>query len=273
MSLDPARWSENGVTLEPVGNGIARVSWDRELQARDFEAASTAVREVVQRALDQLKQGRIEALVDPDDETAVRIATWAGMHREGVMRGAVEGSAGRQDRVVFARLESDAPVFQGTAFRALLNSFLPRKRAIAQLLIRDTAGRVLLCNLTYKKDWDLPGGVVEINESPREGVVREVEEELSLEIPARDLLLTDWLPPWQGWDDAVCLVFDGGEHDPAIEDRIVPQAREIRQARFCSMEEVHERCTDFTARRIVTALGNLSPDGRQVGFSESGRPV
>ena len=30
------------------------------------------------------------------------------------------------------------------------------------------------------------------------------------DVTARRLLLVDWLPPWGGWDDAVCLVFDGG---------------------------------------------------------------
>ena len=103
-------------------------------------------------------------------------------------------------------------------FRALLNSFLPRKRAISQMLVRDHDGRVLLCRLTYKQDWDLPGGVVEVGESPQLAVAREVEEELALTIAAGRLLLTDWLPPWSGWDDALCLVFDGGEHD-AVDPR------------------------------------------------------
>ena len=96
------------------------------------------------------------------------------------------------------------------AFIRVLNSRLPKKRVIAQGVLRTEDDEVLLCELVYKKDWDLPGGVVEMNESPREGVTREVEEELSLDIPAGDLVLTDWLPPWEGWDDAVCLVFDGG---------------------------------------------------------------
>ncbi len=96
----------------------------------------------------------------------------------------------------------DPPVSEPEGFRALLNSFLPRKRAIAQMLVRDPDGRVLLCQLTYKHDWDLPGGVVEVGESPRLAVGREVEEELGLDIEAGDLVLTDWLPPWGGWDDA-----------------------------------------------------------------------
>jgi ADP-ribose pyrophosphatase YjhB (NUDIX family) len=264
------RLTRPGVHLESVGNGIARVSWSRELQEQGFEAASAAVRDEVAAALDTLKQARVEALVDPDDLLATRIATWAGLQREGVMRGALEQGGELRDRVVFARLRTDAPIHKSRGFRALLNSFLPRKRAIAQMLVRDTEGRVLLCNLTYKQDWDLPGGVVEVNEAPHVAVGREVEEELGLEIPAGRLVLTDWLPPWSGWDDAVCLVFDGGVHDASIADRIVPQAREIRSARFCTLTEVHTLCADFTARRIDSALANLDSGG--ASYTESGRP-
>ena len=264
------RLTEHGVRLEPVGNGVSRVSWSDELQDQGFETASAAVREEVSFALDQLKQARVEALVDPDDLLATRIATWAGLQREGVMRGAVEDEGARRDRVVFARLDTDAPLHKSRGFRALLNSFLPRKRAIAQMLVRDTQGRVLLCNLTYKQDWDLPGGVVEVNEAPHVAVAREVEEELALQIPAGDLVLTDWLPPWSGWDDAVCLVFDGGTHDPALAERIVPQAREIRAARFCTLAEVHNLCADFTARRIDSALAAV--EGGVPRYTESGRP-
>jgi 8-oxo-dGTP pyrophosphatase MutT (NUDIX family) len=262
------------VSLEPVGEGVARVSWSPELQDRGHEAASTAVREALDRAFEDLGHARVEALLDPEDLVATRIATWAGLQREGVMRSAVaagDDRTGRADRVVFARVRTDAPVSGGRGFRAILNSFLPRKRAIAQVLVRDHDGRVLLCNLTYKQDWDLPGGVVEVNESPRLAAEREVEEELSLTLPAGGLVLADWLPPWSGWDDAVCLVFDGGVHDAGLAERIVPQRREIRTAQFCTTAEVHERCADFTARRVDTALANV--EAGRCTFTESGRPV
>ena len=133
------------------------------------------------------------------------------------------------------------------------------------MLVRDPDGRVLLCKLTYKPDWDLPGGVVEVNESPQLAVTREIEEELGLEIPAGRLVLTDWLPPWSGWDDALCLVFDGGVHDASLTDSIVREAREIRSAEFCTLEQVAERCADFTARRIDSALANVGPAARRPG--------
>ena len=260
--------TDQPTTVITVAEGVARISWAAEVQHQSLPAAVDVVRGVVEEALSG--HVRVETLVPPDDETAQRVATWSGMRREGVMRG-VTVSGETVDRIVYARLVTDEPVHEPQGFRALLNSFLPRKRAISQMLVRDHEQRVLLCQLTYKQDWDLPGGVVEVGESPQLAVAREVEEELGLEIAAGGLLLTDWLPPWGGWDDALCLVFDGGTHDAAILDRIVKQAREIRSAEFCTPEEVEKRCADFTARRIRAALEQLADGGgRAPAYTESG---
>lgn len=251
--------------LTPVSPGVVRVTWSADLQAQGLGPSVEAVRDALVIGFGAGHQ-RIEALVDPEDEAAQRIATFSGLMREGVLRSVVDGL----DRIVYARVADDTPVEDPIGFRRLLNSFLPRKRAISQMLIRATDDRVLLCQLTYKKDWDLPGGVVEVGESPMLAVGREVEEELGLTITPGPLVLTDWLPAWGGWDDAVCLIFDGGVHQDAILDRIVRQKREIRSARFCTIEEVHELCADFTARRIVSALINLS-DTPGASYTESGR--
>lgn len=249
-----------------VDDGVARISWSPELAERGWQAAVDVVRRQVAEALTE--HHRVEAKVPADDDEANRIATWSGLRREGVER-RVTG-----DLVVYGRLADDVPVHEPGGFRAILNSFLPRKRGISQMLIRCADGdpgdpRVLLCNLTYKTDWDLPGGVIEVGESPHLGVGREVEEELALTIEPGRLLLTDWLPPWGGWDDALCLVFDGGTQPAAIVEQIVPQAREIRQAAFLSLAEIDERATDFTARRIRSALAALDPTAPR--YTESGR--
>ena len=251
--------TEPTTTVTTVAEGIARISWspDQPVDVVRHEVAAALV-----------DHARVEALVDPGDEIAQRTATWSGLRREGVMRGVtVDGKP--VDRIVYARLATDVPAHEPEGFRALLNSFLPRKRAIGQMLLRTADLRVLLCQLTYKQDWDLPGGVVEVGESPQVAVVREVEEELGLTIPAGRLLLTDWLPPWSGWDDALCLVFDGGVHEDSLLDEVVRQTREIRSAEFCTPDQVLERCADFTARRVAAALANL--DGGPA-YTESGRP-
>ena len=237
------------------GDGVARLEFDGEVSTDEL-------RREVASALTE--HSRVEALVAVDDSSAQRAATWAGLHREGVRR-AVGDDGEKADHVVYARLVTDAPVQEPGGFRALLNSFLPRKRAISQMLVRDPEGRVLLCQLTYKRDWDLPGGVVEVGESPRLAVQREVDEELGLEIEPGGLLLTDWLPPWGGWDDAVCLVFDGGTLPASALDEVVKQEREIRDVRFCTLAEVDELAADFTARRVRAAVGGAHP------YTESGR--
>ena len=252
-----------------IGEGIARVSWPESLHRRSFAAAVQLVAEQVEAALTE--HGRVEAWVDPDDAQGQRVATWAGLRREGLMRGGHVAAGVHADRVVYARVAADPPAHDPEGFRGLLNSFLPRKRAISQLLLRDPDDRVLLCQLTYKRDWDLPGGVVEVGESPRAAVRREVREELGLDLDPGALLLTDWLPPWSGWDDALCLVFDGGMHDAAVLGQVRPEEREILGVEFCTPEQVSGRAAEFTARRVEAALRAVGGD--RPAYAESGRLI
>jgi ADP-ribose pyrophosphatase YjhB (NUDIX family) len=259
------------VTLAELPESVARLTFALEPAFTGHGYASRAVALTVDYAFRGLRLARVEAYVEPHNTAASRVVTRAGLRREGIVRGHGVREGERVDRVLFARLATDPPVSEPHGFRALLNSFLPRKRAIGQLLVRDPDDRVLLCRLTYKDDWDLPGGVVEVHESPRVAVGREVTEELALEIEPGALLLTDWLPSWSGWDDAVCLVFDGGVHDVTLLDQVVPQPREIRSAEFCTVEQARERCADFTARRLEAALASARGDGPT--YTESGHPV
>jgi RimJ/RimL family protein N-acetyltransferase/8-oxo-dGTP pyrophosphatase MutT (NUDIX family) len=259
------------VDVRKVGEGTGELFWTLYAGQRGKGYATRAVRLLSDYAIDVLGLGRVEAKVEPGNEKSMRVATRAGLRREGVQR-VPPGSGDRAETteyVILARLATDEPVSDPRGFRSLLNSFLPRKRAISQMLVRDPEDRVLLCRLTYKNDWDLPGGVVEVGESPQEAVSREVKEELGLDIGAGVLLLTDWLPPWSGWDDALCLVFDGGVRDASVISDAVLQVREIRSAQFCTMDEVREHCADFTARRIEASLARVH--GRGSAYTESGR--
>jgi RimJ/RimL family protein N-acetyltransferase/8-oxo-dGTP pyrophosphatase MutT (NUDIX family) len=258
------------VDVRARGGGIGDLSWTLYAGHRGRGYATRAVRMLVDYAIEELAMTRVEARVDPENARSLRVATRAGLRREGFVRGSHD-RVGSTGHVLLGRLADDPPVSDPASFRALLNSSLPRKRAISQLLVRDHSDRVLLCQLTYKQDWDLPGGVVEVGESPQVAVSREVREELGLDILAGSLLLTDWLPPWGGWDDAVCLVFDGGVHDASILNDIVRQVREIRSAQFCTPAEVRELSADFTARRIEAALANVPGGGPS--YTESGRQV
>src|SRR5215204_4332769 len=107
-----------------------------------------------------------------------------------------------------ASFQGDAAAWE--AHLAEGNAKQARKRVAADVLVRDTSQRILLVNPSYKPDWDLPGGMVEANESPAAAARREVKEELGLDLEIGDLLVVDWVPAHGPWDDSLMFVFDGG---------------------------------------------------------------
>ncbi len=134
-----------------------------------------------------------------------------------------------------------------------MNSALPRKRLIAHVVFRDRSGRVLLCQTTFKTDWELPGGIVEPFETPRDGAIREVREELGVDRSIGRLLVVDWLPPYLGWDDACELIFDGGTIEESELDDYVLEEREIVTVRLCTLAEAVELITESAHRRLTVA--------------------
>ncbi len=128
------------------------------------------------------------------------------------------------------------PPFSRDGFIAILNAGLPTKRVISQGLLRDEHGRVLLCELTYKQEWDLPGGVIEVGEAPALGLVRELQEELGITVEVQGLITVNWLPAWRGWDDACIFLFDLGVVDSSITEGMELQATEIKSVQWCDPE-------------------------------------
>lgn len=143
---------------------------------------------------------------------------------------------------------------QRRTFIASLNTRLPKKRVIAQGIVRNERDEILLCQLTYKQAWDLPGGVVDDAESPAACLEREVREELGVELPARDLITTTWLPPYRGWDDAVLFLFDLGRTDAAFAATLTLQPREIVAVHWCPIDELAAHVAPYTVRLLTSAL-------------------
>ena len=136
------------------------------------------------------------------------------------------------------------------AFIGVLNDRLPRKRNIAQGLLHNEDGEVLLCELTYKGEWDLPGGVVDPGESPATCVVRELREELGVTVEVRGLVAVNWLPPWRGWDDAMLFLFDLGTVQRSFTDDLTLSRRELSGVHWVAPEMVAARTAPYTARLL-----------------------
>lgn len=227
--------------------------------------AHTALRLLIDHAFADLGMQRVEAYVDATDRRALRLASRAGMRREGVVR----GFRAEHDAVLVARLAGDPPPTTREAFRAGLNAGLPRKRAIAQGLIRDDEGRVLMCELVYKRYWDLPGGVVDPDESPARTVVREIEEELGVTAQVRRLAVVSWLPAWQGWDDAVLFAFEATVPREQWADSVL-EAREIKAIHWCDDATLAAQAADYTTRLVRRAVQQID-GGVGTAYLEDGR--
>ncbi|GAB3587242.1 NUDIX domain-containing protein [Calidifontibacter terrae] len=222
-----------------------RLEFDPSPQVPEADALRT-LQELTQAILDA-GSPRAELRVDANDRRLVRLAARSGMRKEGVVR---SGAADGGDQVQFARTAQDPPPADPSTFTAVLNAGLPTKRAIAQAIVRDDEGRILVCELVYKRFWDLPGGVVDPGESPAEAVRRELAEELGVVATLTGLRAVSWLPPWRGWDDATLFVFD------AVIDRSPQdlQPREIRAIHWVAPIDLTGRVADYTDRVVQQAL-------------------
>lgn len=156
------------------------------------------------------------------------------------------------------------------AYLAEGNAKQARKMVAADVLLWDDAGRVLLVNPTYKDGWDLPGGMVEANESPTEGALRELREELGLRPVLRGVLCVDWVAPHGPWDDQISLIFDGGTLDPEEAAQLRPRDDELSEVAFVEPDEALRRLCSRTRRRAAQALEALRTGLPR--YLEEGRP-
>ena len=133
----------------------------------------------------------------------------------------------------------------------------------AGALFRDAGGRMMLVKPHYKQEWDIPGGMVEADETPSEACAREVAEELGLKITVGPALVVDWAPhPTQG--DKLLFVFDGGILPAADLSAIRFVDGEITEWAFVAPEDLE----DFTVARLARRLRAAVPG--QTRYLEQG---
>ena len=171
--------------------------------------------------------------------------------------------------MLYARLSSDL-VYGPGGFTGVMNSVLPRKRLIAHALITDQWDRVCLLETTFKQDWELPGGIVNQSESPWQGAVREIQEELALDLEVGRVLAIDWLAPYLGWEDALELIFDGGQLSAEQVDAIVPDPVEIGAVHWLTPDKAADKMAPFARGRMLAAVACRVGGGTQ--YLERGLP-
>jgi 8-oxo-dGTP diphosphatase len=148
---------------------------------------------------------------------------------------------------------------------------LPRKRMASTVLLFDEADRVLLVEPTYVDFMELPGGCVELDESPRQAAIREVKEELGLDRDPGRLLAMDWVPPRPGRSEGLIAVFDGDRLTVEEIAGIRLPADELRSFVFLPADEAVQALPELLARRLQSCL--RARDRATTVYLENGSPV
>ncbi|MFI1966943.1 NUDIX domain-containing protein [Streptomyces pathocidini] len=130
---------------------------------------------------------------------------------------------------------------------------MARPRMAAGALFFNAQGDVLLVQPSYKPKWEIPGGYIEIGESPLAACGREVQEELGISPAIGALLVVDWAPN-EAEGDKVLYVFDGGELSPDDLAAIKLAPDELLAAEFHPAEKIDQLLIPRLARRVKRAI-------------------
>ena len=147
---------------------------------------------------------------------------------------------------------------------------MPTKRVAADCLLTDAAGRILVLDPPNKLTWDIPGGIVDVDESPRQAAQRELREEIGLAIEPGELLAVDWKPGGGGFTEVIALLFDGGTLTTQDIERIAADPSEVRNYRFV---ELHEAASLLDAELFARTKAGLAARQRgRTTYLENGQP-
>jgi len=132
------------------------------------------------------------------------------------------------------------------------------------IIYRDNSpqtGEVLLCRLSYVDLWSLPGGGINLGETPPEATVREVREETGLDVEVSRLVSVD-----SKSDATLVFTFEcdvtGGE---------LTTSEETVEFGYFAPQDFPAESSESQRQRVITALRQLSAP--VWGYQQAGRRV
>ena len=117
---------------------------------------------------------------------------------------------------------------------------LPAKRISAGALFFNKNNELLIIKPNYKNHWSIPGGVVERDESPLDGCIREIKEEIGLKINRSSLKLAGvvYVHQKELGDESLQLFFHGGTLNISQISKIKLSEDEIETCKFVKIKDV-----------------------------------
>ncbi len=133
---------------------------------------------------------------------------------------------------------------------------LPRKVVSSAVLFTDKHSRLMIVNLTYKNHWGVPGGIVDENESPKQAAIREIKEELGLDLKNLRLLAVDYVSGEAEKRERIQFVFGGGVLDKTEISKVKLQEEELSEYQFADTKGLEKLLSRVTAKRVLACLRN-----------------
>ena len=138
---------------------------------------------------------------------------------------------------------------------------LPKKRMGVGCLFFNENGELLLVKPTYKNHWSIPGGVIELDESPRSACIRELKEEIGIDLDSLRFLCVDYTFN-TGKGDSLQFIFYGKILTEEEIEKIKLPEDELSEYKFLKVEKALPLVSKELAARVskcVEAIENGIP--------------
>jgi 8-oxo-dGTP diphosphatase len=128
---------------------------------------------------------------------------------------------------------------------------LPKKRMGAGVLFLNESGELLIVKPNYKEYWLIPGGTTDANESPRQGCIREIKEELGLEIKQLEFLCVDYTSANNDKSESLQFIFNGGVLSLKQIAQIKIEVAELDGYKFVKFKEALKLFSPWLKNRLL----------------------
>ena len=136
-------------------------------------------------------------------------------------------------------------------------------------VIRNSKGELLIVKPNYKDYWEVPGGMTELNETPRQAVIREIEEELGIQTLNHHLFCIDFAisEPF----NRILFVFDCGTIDEETTNSIRLEQDELVEYQFLPFEEAFKILGPQLSNRLKNSVHAIKD--KTCVYLENGNPI